>query len=295
MRKSRHAATLAAALLAVGCAPVLGGGQSAAPHGSGTHSSAPSRKTVARGVLTSPFISLDGYLAHRSGEVTAALYDAESGHTWLLNPQQVQDTASIVKVEIMATAFQEAEAVHEQLPQTEAALMAPMIENSDNQAATELLQDVGGPGAVALFDRSADMNHTTPSTLALVPGTPWPGWGLTTTTALDEVTLISRLAYANAVLSRSFRRYGLSLMERVEQDQDWGVSAGVPRGTTIALKNGWLPLSSSDWQVNSIGWVDGNGRNYVLAVLTRGSPTEGYGIATIQTVARTVFAQLGGP
>ena len=84
-------------------------------------------------------------------------------------------------------------------------------------------------------------------------------------------------------------------MEKVESDQDWGVSAGVPAGTTIALKNGWLPLGPADWQVNSIGWVAGNGRNYVLAVLTRGSPTEAYGIQTIQAVARAVFAQLGPP
>jgi len=31
----------------------------------------------------------------------------------------------------------------------------------------------------------------------------------------------------------------------------------------------------------------------VLAVLTHGSPTETYGIKTIQVIARTVFAKLG--
>jgi hypothetical protein len=221
--------------------------------------------------------------------VTAALYDARTQRTWLLHPRSAQDTASIVKVEIMGTALQEAAAAGRALPAAEAELMPSMIENSDNDSATALLADVGGPAALARFDRSAGMTDTTPSTLALIPGTSLPGWGLTTTTALDEVTLVSKFAYPNAVLSGASRHYGLSLMEHVEADQDWGVSGGVPAGTTVALKNGWLPLGPSDWQVNSIGWIFGHGRNYVLAVLTRGSPTEAYGIETVETIARDVY------
>ena len=64
---------------------------------------------------------------------------------------------------------------------------------------------------------------------------------------------------------------------------------------TVALKNGWkyLPTcarqdESCPWQVNSIGWVRGKGRNYVLAVLTTDDPagpgTAGldYGITTVE-------------
>jgi len=243
--------------------------------------------------VASPFASLGSYVASRSGQVTAALHDARSGQTWLLHPGNVQDTASIVKVEIMGTALREAAAAGRDLPGPEAALMPSMIENSDNQSATALLSAVGGPSAIGRFDRSAGLTRTTPSRLALIPGTSLPGWGLTTTTALDEVRLVSEFAYPNSVLSDSSREYGLALLENVEGDQSWGVSAGVPAGTTVALKNGWLPLGPSDWQVNSIGWISGRGRNYVLAVLTRGSPTEAYGIATIETIARTVFTQLG--
>ena len=74
---------------------------------------------------------------------------------------------------------------------------------------------------------------------------------------------------------------------------------------TVALKNGWkfLPTcakqdDSCPWQVNSIGWVRGQGRNYVLAVLTTDDPpapgTAGldYGISTIQGVSQRVWANL---
>ena len=241
----------------------------------------------------SPFAELDTYLAGRVGQVTAAVFDATTNRTWTFNPGIVQDTASIVKVEIMGAALREALDQGQPLPEAEASLMPSMIENSDNASATALLSDIGGPSALASFDQSIGMAHTIPSNLAFIPGTSLPGWGLTTTSALDEVTLISKFAYPNTTLSTNSRDYGLSLMEQVEADQDWGVSAGVPAGTTVALKNGWLSLGSNDWQVNSIGWVDGAGRNYVLAVLTTGSPNEMYGIDTVETVARSMFAKLG--
>jgi len=262
---------------------------SATPPAPAPHSSPPR-------VATSPFTGrrLRAYLAGRSGHVTAALYDARTKKTWLYHPQFAQYTASIVKVEIMGTALHEAEAAGRDLPAAEAALMPSMIENSDNDSATTLLQDVGGPSAIARFDRSAGLNDTVPSRLALIPGTSLPGWGLTTTTALDELTLVSNFAYPSSALSDAARKYGLSLMEHIEADQDWGVSGGVPAGTTVALKNGWLPVGSSGWQVNSIGWISGHGRNYVLAVLTDGSPTEAYGIDTIETIGRDVYRSRAG-
>lgn len=225
--------------------------------------------------------------------MTAAVFDATANRTWVLDPSSVQDTASIVKVQIMGAALQEAQKLGEPLPDSEASLMPSMIENSDNQSATTLLSDIGGASELAQFDQSAGMTRTIPSALAYIPGTSLPGWGLTTTSALDEVTLISRFAYPNAVLSTASRQYALSLMEQVEADQNWGVSGGAPPGTTVALKNGWLPLSPADWQVDSIGWISGSGRNYVLAVLTTRNPTETYGIDTIEAIASAVFADLG--
>jgi len=288
----RLALLSAAAFLVLGCTGPRGTGQAVVTSPASAHQ--PAAGSPAAG---SPFASrrLRSYLAGRSDVVTAALYDARTGHTWVLNPRSVQYTASIVKVEIMGTALQQAAAAGEALPESEAALMRPMIENSDNDAATALLNDVGGPSAVARFDQSAGMDRTTPSTLALIPGTSLPGWGLTTTTALDEVALVSDFAYPNPVLSDASRSYGLSLMEHIQADQSWGVSAGVGPGATIALKNGWLPVQAAKWQVDSIGWISGHGRNYVLAVLTAGSPTQEYGISTIETLARDVYRSQHAP
>lgn len=84
-------------------------------------------------------------------------------------------------------------------------------------------------------------------------------------------------------------------MENVTPSQRWGVSGGVPPQATVALKNGWLPLDSAgdDWQVNSVGWISGRGRDYLLAVLTTGNPTEQYGIDTIDRLAALVWQHMG--
>ncbi|MGN6680411.1 MAG: serine hydrolase [Streptosporangiaceae bacterium] len=241
----------------------------------------------------SPFVSLSNYLAGRQGKITAAVYDKRTGRTWVFHPGVRQDTASIVKVEIMGTALWNAQNAGTSLTSADQALISRMIENSDNDAATSMLANVGGPSAVARFDRAAGLTDTTPSTQKYIPGTTLPGWGLTTTTALDEVKLVGKFAYSNAVLTTDHRSYGLNLMEHVESDQSWGISGGVPAGTTVAIKNGWLPLAGQGWQINSIGWVQGNGRDYVLAVLTSHNPSEQYGIDTIESIARSVYRQLG--
>jgi beta-lactamase class A len=156
-----------------------------------------------------------------------------------------------------------------------------MIEASDNGSATQLFNEVGGAPAVAAFDRSVGMTSTTPSR----------AWGLTVTTAADQVTLLRHLVEPNSALSDGSRAYALGLMEHVTASQAWGVSAGTVAGTTVALKNGWLPVGSG-WTVNSIGWVSGSGRDYLIAVTTSADPGESYGIASISLVAAAAWGAL---
>jgi hypothetical protein len=247
----------------------------------------------------SPFAGLAKYLAGRHVKVTAAVYDNRTGKTYVLHRGVRQETASIVKVEIMGTAFWNAEHGRP-LTSAQQALLVPMIEQSENTAATDLLADVGGPARVQQFDQQAGLTDTTVSTKQYIPGSSLPGWGLTLTTARDEVTLVRKFAYPNSLLTTANRQHGLNLMSHVESDQAWGVSGGnygALSGATVALKNGWLPhnlTAYTDWQVNSIGWVHGNGRDYVIAVLTNHSASEPYGIQTINTIARIVYNNLGG-
>jgi hypothetical protein len=226
----------------------------------------------------------------RDDETSAALYDVASGQLFTLHPGDQQSEASIVKVDILATYLWQGMKNPATIPADQQSVIRSMIEESDNDSATTLWNDVGAPSGIASFNSTIGMVSTTPSACVVCPNFPWPGWGLTTTTATDQVDLLRHLVLPNSVISAAQQQYALSLMENIEPSEAWGVSSGPPIGVTVALKNGWLPLSGdTDWQVNSIGWVKGDGRDYILAVLTTGNSTEQYGIDTINDIASEVW------
>jgi len=224
--------------------------------------------------------AIRAFLGSRSGDVTAAVENLGTDRTYLWNPRVAEHTASIVKVDILETLLHQLHGAP--IPPSVAATAQGMIENSNNDDATDLWNRVGGAPAVAAYDRLVGMNQTTPNS----------AWGLTTTTPRDQILLLRQLVLGGDLLDPGARDYELSLMEHVEADQDWGVSGGVPAGAVVALKNGWLPLPGQGWQVNSIGWIHGEHRDYLLAIMTGGDPSEAYGIDTIQGVASLVWRDL---
>ena len=238
------------------------------------------------------------YLAGRAGTVLAAVYDLRSGRTWHLGQGQPQAEASIVKLDVLETLLSErgdGDGDGTGLSASERALAEQMIEDSDNDAATSLWYAAGGAAGLRSFNARAGLAHTAPSSCIVCPGFAWPGWGLTTTTPDDQIALLRQLVASSSRLTKAAREYALSLMRDVTPSQRWGVSGGVPAQVTVALKNGWLPLrgAGSDWQINSVGWVSGGGRNYLMAVLCTGNPSEQYGIGTIDQLAAMVWQHMG--
>jgi beta-lactamase class A len=222
-----------------------------------------------------------------------AVFDERTGEEYTVNAGLREDTASVVKLGIMGALLSDHPADGQSLTEEDRSLLTSMIENSDNDSATTLWNQVGGPAGVTNFDARLSLTQTVPSSEVLIPGTDLPGWGLTTTSATDQVAVVKALVYPGDVLDAASRQLAQYLMEHVESDQDWGVSAGVPAGVTVALKNGWLPLAGQGWQVNSVGWINGDGRNYAIAVLSSGNPTEQYGIDTIERISTDVWNSLG--
>ncbi len=256
---------------------------------------APATAPAATGLDGDPLPAAAAYAAGRAGSVLAAVYDVRTGQSWQLGDGRPQAEASIVKLDILETLLARQDGAT--LPPGDQALARSMIEDSDNDAATSLWDAAGGATGLAAYNGAAGLTGTTPSQCVDCAGFAWPGWGLTTTQPQDQLTLLKQLIVPgpHPLLSDQARSYALSLMENIAPEQRWGVSGGVPAGVTVALKNGWLPLDSanSDWQVNSVGWVSGAGRDYLIAVLTTGSPSEQYGIDTISGLSAQVWSALG--
>jgi hypothetical protein len=162
-----------------------------------------------------------------------------------------------------------------------------MITESDNDAATDLWNDVGGVSGMQVFLNKAGMRHTELSY----------AWGLTRITPQDELTLLSLLANPGKVLSSASRAYVLYLTKNVISSERWGTPAGAPKTVTVHVKNGWLPYpntNGNDWHVNSLGVFTGKHINYQIVILTGGTQSEAYGIDTIQAAAKVINKDVAG-
>jgi hypothetical protein len=285
--------------------PYATGAQGAGQEPSTQPATAPSQMSAAVVPSASPKASVgqaagplgaqaEAYVAGRRGRVEAAVYDLSTGRQWTLGQLSPQAAASVVKLEILEAVLNQRTVQRVVLSLTEQELTPPMIEQSDDEAATTLWGDVGGAKGMRAFDHKAGLAHTSPSNCLRCPGSSWPGWGLTTTTPQDQIALLRQLVQPSEVLDRNDQKYALQLLENVTPSQRWGVSHGVPAGVTVALKNGWLPLDAgnSNWQINSVGWVSGDGRNYLMAVLSTGNPSEQYGIDTLNQLGAMVWSAL---
>jgi hypothetical protein len=234
------------------------------------------------------------YLAARRGTTEVAVYDLATGQQWTLGPQAPQAAESVEDLEILEAVLNQSRVRRTVLSLTAQELTPPLIEQSDDDAATVLWGEVGDAPGMRAFDHTARLTHTTPSDCLQCGGSGSPGWGLTTTTPQDQITLLRQLVRPSAVLDKNSQKYALMLLENVTPSQRWGVSNGVPAGTTVALKNGVQSLNSgqSDWQVNSVGYVSGGGRRYLMAMLSTGDPSQQYGIDTLSHLGTIVWGAL---
>lgn len=227
-------------------------------------------------------------LAARQGTVSVSVHDPATGLNCALGSSHRYDTASIAKVMIMEAALRRAQVWGRGLTAWERRTIRPMIIRSDNTAARRLWDDLGSPYVARFLDRVG----TTATTL-----NPYGLWGLTRTSAADQLRILGVLtgARARALLSPSSRAYGLKQLNEVRRDQRWGVPAGMPRGSKAYLKNGWLSRSTHGWRVHSIGAFTGAGTEkgtYRIVVLSHDNPTMKYGVRTIERVAQAVHRAL---
>ena len=211
----------------------------------------------------------------RSGSIAIRVEDVRTGVECRYNEGRRSHSASVVKATILAALLYWREHTHTSLTSTEKREATLMIEYSDNDAATDLWNDVGH-ARLNQFIKAATMTET-----ELNPG---GYWGLSEITARDELQLTRLLTEHNSVLTNASRAYELNLMNHVVSYERWGVPAGAPSGLAVYVKNGWLndPVL---WVINSIGAIEGHGRDYKMAILTFDNPGEQYGINTVQAIA----------
>ncbi len=217
--------------------------------------------------------------------VSVAVLDVASGDSATYGDGAF-DTASIVKVNILAALLLRAQDEHRGLTAQEKRYATAMIEVSDNASASALWTAIGKAKGLAAANERLGLTATEGGTGML--------WGLTQTTAADQLTLLQQVFAKNgeaSALSGASRTYLQGLMGSIAADQDWGVSAAGATGTTggrFALKNGWLPRTATGlWVINSIGRVTtADGKEFLVAVVSNGNATMAKGVSLVEAAAR---------
>ncbi|MGV4987188.1 serine hydrolase [Streptomyces sp. NRAIS4] len=305
-RPSRRRPLLSAVLAVVAVGGVTAGGTAyvktrahagtAAVSSAATPSAAPSAgvgEEASVEPVTQPAVDRDALLSKAmtgvsvpsGARVSAAVLAVDSGES-AVHGGAAFDTASIVKVDILATLLLQAQDAGRQLTADEKAYATKMIENSDNASATELWHTIGRADGLDAANERFGLTSTSGGDGEL--------WGLTQTTAADQLALLQQVFGEDSKLSVASRTYVQGLMRSVEADQQWGVSAAA-EGNSWALKNGWLARGTTGlWDVNSIGRVTAGGTDYLVAVLSKGTETQAEGIALVEAAAKAAVSVFAG-
>jgi hypothetical protein len=237
--------------------------------------------TVDRNVLLSK--AMQALTVEDSADVSVAVLDLDSGESASYGDHTF-DTASIVKVDILATLLLRAQDAGRHLTAGAQAYATAMITNSDNDSATALWNAIGQASGLDAANKRFGLTGTKGGNGVL--------WGLTQTTATDQLALLQQVFGddSDSELSAASRAYLQGLMGKIAADQHWGVSAAAD-GSGWALKNGWLPRTATGlWDINSIGRVTVDGHDYLVAALSDGNTTKAKGISLVEGAAKAAVS-----
>jgi len=257
---------------------------SVAPLRAGATPLQPSRPTrSASACHDSPFTSgFDAAVRARwpNRRITAAVYDTRTGCQYRYRSDLRITTASVLKIAIMGAVVLRAQRAGRSLTSAERALITPMIRTSNDPAANSLWSSVGGVGGMSSFDRALGLSETRETS----------PWGLTSTSAADRNELLRQLVLGQwGPFSAASRSTARSFLLDVTPSQRWGVTAGVPSGWKVPLKNGFFPSTCCGWRINTSGVVERpGGGSYVATVLSDGWSSQGQGVEAVEFVAKVI-------
>jgi beta-lactamase class A len=211
-------------------------------------------------------------------EFSVAVLDKRTGQRYSYRGTETYETASVVKVQVLACLLLTAQRADRDLTSTELALAKRMIRLSDNDATTSLFSRLGRAPAVQSCDDKLGLTQTRVNS----------SWGLTRTTVNDQVKLLAQLVSSKSPLDADSRRLAFTLMSTVDESQDWGVPAVAKAGETATVKNGWLARSADNnlWIINTVGRVTGPGTDVSIAVLSHNNASMSSGMTLVQKVAK---------
>jgi hypothetical protein len=224
----------------------------------------PSRAAIASAVR---------YLDARAGRTSLAVVDSRGRLSGVRLREHFQ-SASVVKVMFLTAFLQRLEADHAAISALDRSLLYPMIHESNNDAASAVLDRVG-LGAVARVAREAGMRD-------YAPGVGW--WAYTQTSAADQARFFVAM---QRLIPRRFWPYARGLLAGIEPEQSWGIPEVARPRWQVFFKTGALP---SEGLFHEAARLERHGVTFTVAVFTTGDPSMAYGEETIRGVGTRLLS-----
>ena len=210
------------------------------------------------------------WASQREGTISWAVFTS-NGVLHSRNGARRYPSASTSKAMLLAAYLRRH--AREPIPPAAKPVLETMIRRSGNRAAHAIHAQVGDAGLTAVA-RAAGMRGFQAN------GT----WSEAAITAADQARLFFRL---DRVLPPRHRAYGRTLLGTIVPQQRWGIPRPLLRaGFTVLFKGGWRKKL-----VHQAALVERDGERAALAVLTDANPSHEYGRATLEGIAKRMFAR----
>jgi hypothetical protein len=224
----------------------------------------PSRAAVASAVR---------YLDARAGRTSLAVVDSRGRLSGVRLRAHFQ-SASVVKVMFLTAFLQRLQDDHRGISALDRSLLYPMIHESNNDAASAVLDRVGA-AAVARVAREAGMRD-------YAPGVGW--WAFTQTSAADQARFFIVM---QRLIPRRFWPYARGLLAGIEPEQSWGIPEVARPQWQVFFKTGALP---SEGLFNETARLEHGATTFTVSVFSTGDPSQAYGEETMRGVGERLLA-----
>jgi hypothetical protein len=208
------------------------------------------------------------YLAGRAGRTAFAVVDSE-GRLSGVHVHWTFVSASVVKGMLLVAYLRGLHARGQHYVDGYSdSILYPMINVSDNNAATAVYNRVGDGGLYGLAGRAGMTDFNV-----------YGFWANAQISAADQARFFFEM---DSLIPREFVGYARRLLSTIVGYESWGIPA-IARGHRYAVyfKGGWRGTALGQL-VHQVARLERPDHSFAMAVMTDGDPSMGYGIDTIQ-------------
>jgi hypothetical protein len=216
----------------------------------------------------------ESYLDGRGGHTGLAVVTTE-GREYGIRMDDRFITGSLVKAMLLVAYLRRLDAMGQHsVDPTSNSILYPMINVSDNNAATRCWSIVGNSGLYAVA-RAAGMTDFSVDTSAT-----WGAqWGAALLSAGDQARFFFEM---DSLIPKEFVGYARYLLSTIAGYETWGIpTVARPLGYQVFFKAGWRP-SPDIFLVHQAARLEGHGRTFSMAIMTDGDNGMGDGISKIE-------------